>query len=1015
VRREARRSAKGKNGAADFGRVHYNAALRTLFDRKRTARAARIDRRRVRAAAAAMGGAAAATAAGPAPPPPPLPERSVLLHFTTSYMTRFGENVVVAGEGAALGAFDLARAPAATCRHAGEELVWEAVVAAPLAPSFTYCYAVVDERRRLVKWAARAQTLALPADLPDGAVVDVADAWASPGHPAHLLSTAAFTRAILGGRPVPPPPLPPAPAPPAGAATLRFQVWDWEVRPGQEVCVSGGAAPLGSWQLGEAVAMREAAPGCFEAEVVVPLAAFPVTYKYAVRGAVDVLSLEHGESRVAALPAGAPERAPALLARHDGHLRRERRWRGAGVAVPVFALRTSRSVGCGEFADVAPLARWCAAAGLSLLQLLPVSDTRVRGTWRDSYPYSALCVFALHPMYLSLDGLAEGGGGGGAPLPPAVAAEVAATRAALDLPEVDYEATVALKLRLARAVFDARGAAATAEPEFLAWSADNAEWLRPYSVFCFLAELFGTAEHWTWGALARPSPAALDRLCAPGASWAPALAFSSWLQWQLHRQLAAASAAAAAAGVALKGDLPIGVDKASVDAWAHPRLFRMTASTGAPPDYFDPGGQNWGFPTYDWGEMARDGYAWWRRRLAHMGQYFHAYRIDHVLGFFRIWELPGDAKLGLLGRFRPSAPLWRRELEGRGIWDFDRLCDPYATPALLEAELGNAAAAAATAERFFRPGPGARLLFKPEWAGEAALCALAAPPGAPAAEVEATARLRKALLALRHNVVLLRDGEDPDRFYPRIGAPATTSFAELPDPAWREELARAHEDYFFGGRSDAMWREQALKTLPALQGATDMLVCGEDLGMIPACVPPVLAELGVVGLRVQRMPAEAGAEFGDPAGYPYAVVASPSSHDTSTLRAWYEGDAARRERFARAALGLAPGAAPAACSPAVAAAVAEQHLASPAILAVFPLQDLFALSAPLAQRPAEEETINDPTNPEHYWRYRMHVTVEELAADAGLLATLRALLAATGRDGAGAGALREHAERAGSP
>lgn len=345
-------------------------------------------------------------------------------------------------------------------------------------------------------------------------------------------------------------------------------------------------------------------------------------------------------------------------------------------------------------------------------------------------------------------------------------AEIGAERSALNLPEVDYEATMAVKLRISKEIFNSVGYETLESEDYQAFAEANRHWLLPYAAFCFLKDLFGTAEHWQWGAFATPTKEAIDRLTSPDREWHATIQYRCYLQYHLHRQLAAASAHAAAAGVALKGDLPIGVDKRSVDTWLAPKQFRMHTSTGAPPDYFDPNGQNWGFPTYNWEEMANDDYQWWRRRLAHMAQYFHAYRIDHILGFFRIWELPADAKAGILGRFRPSVPIWRHELEAKGIWDFDRLCEPFVTQSLLEKTFLDEELVAEVAARYFVEGPGRRLKFRQQYASEEALWALRPRPGLPkelANEVEAT---RKGLLMLRQNVVLLKDLEDPSRFYP---------------------------------------------------------------------------------------------------------------------------------------------------------------------------------------------------------------------------------------------------------
>lgn len=380
---------------------------------------------------------------------------------------------------------------------------------------------------------------------------------------------------------------------------------------------------------------------------------------------------------------------------------------------------------------------------------------------------------------------------------------------------------------------------------------------------------------------------------------------------------------------------PPGVDKRSVDTWLYPGLFHMRTGTGSPPDYFNQDGQNWGFPTYNWEAMAEDGYAWWLRRLAQMALYFQAYRVDHILGFFRIWEIPEAFQSGLLGHFRPCIPLRRAELEARGLWDLDRFCDPYVTPALLAARLGDSVAAE-VADRFFEPGHGERLRFRPAFASERALLELELPEGLTAETAAAWPAVRAALLRARRDVLLLRDDERPDEvFYPRFELAKSDSFAALTDPGWAAELAREHDDYFYR-RQEELWRRQGHRTLPALLSSTDMLMCGEDLGFTPACVRPTMHELGVLALRIQRMPAE-DAEFGDPARYPYLSVCSPSSHDTTTTRAWYEADAARRRRYFARVLG-GKGAAPDACTPEIMRAIAQQHADAPSALAVFPIQ-----------------------------------------------------------------------------
>ncbi|KAI3431637.1 hypothetical protein D9Q98_004684 [Chlorella vulgaris] len=918
-----------------------------------------------------------------------MPPGGILIHFRTAYWTEWGEHVAVCGEGPAFGDWDVTKAHWLSCRHVGEELLWEGLVPIPSLQEFTYRLAVVSEAHEVLKWASERHTVVLPNGLEEGAIVDVDEVWTDEGHPSLMLARSAFARVVWRNRSTASDAVVSRLQPLPNEVVARFQVHDGVLKEGEAICILGGTAQLGNWQLQEVMVMSPVASSCWEAEVRLPLSSLPCTYKYGIRRTDGSLHLEAGENRMVALPANDGTHPPAVVARFDGCFRRQQRWRGAGISAPVFSLKSAQCVGAGEFLDLVQLVDICAGTGFSLIQVLPVSDTSVRGTWRDSYPYSALCVFALHPLYLRLQALSDD-------LPADIRAEIEKARVQLEGVEegVDYEGTMQAKQRIARAVFDRGGAADLEGEEFLRFKEANWEWLQPYAVFLVLRRLFGTGEHWRWGDLSRPTQEMLDRLSSPSQEFFPSIQFTYWVQYHLHRQLLQASKYAASRHVALKGDLPIGVDKCSVDTWLWPKLFRMDVSTGAPPDYFDPNGQNWGFPTYNWEEMAKDGYGWWRRRLSHMAQYFHAYRIDHILGFFRIWEIPGDCCSGILGHFRPSIPLSRQELESHGIWDFDRLCEPWITDELLQDVFG-AELAPEIAARYLQEQVGGRYRFRQAYSSELALASVPVRRClAPDSPPEGAEDVRKGLLALRQNVVLLRDAEDPNAFYPRFHLNTTSSFKAL-EQRWQDELLQLHHDYYHH-RQESLWRKQAHRTLPALMGATDMLVCGEDLGMIPACVHPVMKELGLVGLRIQRMPSEADAKFGDPLTHPYMTVASPSSHDTSTTRAWWEEDKLRRQEFYIEMLN-GEGEAPQQCTPAVLEHILQQHMDSPSLLAIFPLQDLLPLSPRLPDCPPAKQQINDPTNSQHYWRYRLHVTLEEMAADADLRCLLADMLQAAQR------------------
>ncbi|CAG9464665.1 unnamed protein product [Pedinophyceae sp. YPF-701] len=1028
-----------------------------------------------------------------------------------------------------------------------DQLVWEALIPCRPGQDLTYKYAVLGGDNRVVHMEQEYRTVNLPDRLRDGDYVELHDRWMAPGQPDAILHRAAFAEVIhrvdvTDAADVSPRQHAEATAralaslresrlsPASTEVLVKLRVYSLRLEPGQKLCVVGSINALGSWSTSDALDMRYTGKRYWEAEFPVAVSLFPFSYRYALYSPGGQRTMEHGDARVcvldpakppsgsaqaalasslpddlgarrskdeaaraAAPPPSSPGRtmhvraakAPVLVVVNDGHVRYQDNWKGAGICVPVFSLRSETSAGCGDFEDVKKLVDLAVRCGMKLIQLLPVNDTQVHNDWRDSYPYSCTSVYALHPLYLSIEvlmrnvdshagrtqpsqlgglghqlfsaagerssgsvgGLARSsagnpgnsqgarsdGSGDDDALKDTCApaggrlsqADLVRLKAQVDnevkrlrrdlgeqsspRPDMDYERTAREKQRVARLVFDACGNGTMTSPGFRTWFQANAHWVRPYAAFCLLKELFGTAEHWKWGELAKPSAEVINRLTASDTPHYHGVAFTFWLQYHLHLQLEETSQYAKQHRVALKGDLPIGIDKRSVEAWLEPRLFRMDVSLGAPPDYFNPMGQNWGFPVYDWVAMARDDFAWWRRRLHHMAQYFHAYRIDHILGFFHIWELDGDNVTGMLGHFRPAHTLSPRELDQLGIAsspeDLARLLDPYITDEILDDVMDGDAALVAEAKAKYLDGPDPkthRYRLRPNFSSEKAICTVTdGLEGAPPALVDRQMALMNGLLQLRQNVVLVRDTRHRERLHPRFQLRHSSSFAELEAPVQRA-LVELHDDYFHNRHLD-LWTQSAQETLPHLLQCSDMLVFGEDLGFVPTCVTPVMRSLGIIGLRIQRMPPPVeqpeGTQFSDLSRHPYLSVASPSCHDVAPLRLWWESDPRRTARFAFEMLRVPDPSEK--CTAEMAGLVLQHHFNCPSVFTVLLLQDLLALSDDLNTRPAAQETINNPAVFPWYWRYRMHVTLEELIAHKEFPATVRGMLASSGRTGGG--------------
>jgi 4-alpha-glucanotransferase len=648
-----------------------------------------------------------------------------------------------------------------------------------------------------------------------------------------------------------------------------------------------------------------------------------------------------------------------------------------GVSIPVAALRTAESCGVGEFADLPPLGSWCRAAGLEVIQLLPVNDTG-----GNSSPYSAISAFALHPLYLRLQALPGAG---------SIESEIQRFRKESTAREntargrFSYRETLAFKLSMVERVYAENKSAILKDPGFTRWRADN-PWVVPYAVFTALRKASREAPWSSWPTLTDADSA---QISAWWDSHSTECLVPAWVQFQLETQLSAASRALEVMGVYLKGDLPILMSVDSADVWAYRKYFNLGALAGAPPDMFSPDGQNWGFPVYNWDNLGKDDYRWWKERLRQAGKFFHAFRIDHVLGFFRIWRIPRGEVTGLLGRFSPSVGLSPQDMQELGF-DAGRLrwlSVPHMSGAELKTALGPEAPR--VAELWLRR-VGTEDLYNiaPEIDGESAIHALAEPP-----------EVKGFLLSCHADRALLGENAGEDSAgarFPSWYMDRARGFQSLSE----EEKSKLHALIDRRRReSEEVWESRGHELLSILRGATDMLVCAEDLGDVPRCVPRVLAELGILGLRIVRWsreyeqtgPGELAA-FIAPARYPPLTVCTPSVHDTSTIRGWWEEDAAERELFFRS-LGEKG-----ACPPHMTARLLEKIVASccgaGSILCMFQLQDLLDLDEALWARDPRDGRINVPgTVTEENWTWRMPLSVEELAARTRLSERIRALAA----------------------
>lgn len=888
------------------------------------------------------------------------------VQFNIEYKAMFGEQIVVniqTEEGEL-------KLPLETTD--GERWACDWCVESP-EKSYTYYYSVEREGRAVkTEWLMIKHQLEVNAK--KAAVYTLYDHWKAMPEDAFLYSSA-FTDCINHQ-------VPQVMKPETGSKIVRLIVRAPQLRDGERLGVLGADKALGAWDVQKILPMTQHTYNEWVADIdATHLEDSHLEFKFvAFRNAKNELLWENSMNRTVDLPemkAGelvSYELDQASFALYNRKL--------AGTQVPVFSLRTRKSAGIGDFGDLKTMIDFVASTGQKVLQLLPINDTTITHTWTDSYPYSCISVFAIHPQYADLHALPE--------LKNAKArAEAEKTRAELNaLDKIDYEKVNDFKINYLRQIFNQEGEKMMKTAEYKAFFQDTELWLVPYAQYSYLRDKNGTADFNQWPDHQVWDEAERKALADPKTAAYKNVAFFYFVQFVLDRQMQEAHEHAKTKGVILKGDIPIGVNRNGCDVWTEPKYFNLNGQAGAPPDDFSANGQNWGFPTYNWFEMLKDGCQWWNRRFKNMARYFDAYRIDHVLGFFRIWEIPVHSVHGLLGQFAPALAMSREEIESYGLhFQEDRFTRPFITDWVLDRVFHERAGE--VKEKYLDRLDDERYQMKPEVDTQRKVEALFAD-----ATDEKELWLRDGLYALISDVLFVRDHTNPGVFHPRISAQLDFIYESLYDND-KAAFNRLYNDYFYR-RNNQFWYQEAMKKLPKLVQATRMLVCAEDLGMVPDCVPWVMDELKILSLELQSMPKDPSVKFGHLSRNPYRSVCTISSHDMPTLRMWWDENIQRTQEYYNTML-YRQGPAPHPLPGWLASDIISRHLTSPSMLCILSIQDWLATDEALRLPDADAERINIPANPKHYWRYRMHLNIEDLAADKRFVQSITEMISQSGR------------------
>ncbi|MFY0688476.1 MAG: 4-alpha-glucanotransferase [Cyclobacteriaceae bacterium] len=897
------------------------------------------------------------------------------LTFQIDYRTRWGQEVKVCGSTHELGNWDITKA-LSLYPTAGEH--WEASIELEDSMELEYKFLIIDQGE--VTWEFGDSRKLKP--VKGLSAYYIKDNWRSQHDVASNLSTSPFLKAFFNRVPSKPRVLKAV----NGKSYVKLQIRTPRIGKDYSLGVIGSSAQLSNWDQTKPMLMSDVDFPVWQVDIPLTQEDLPFEYKYVIYSHKEekVVTWENGNNRY--LPIHEIQPNQMTIWTDEAFRYPVGDWKAAGVAIPVFSLRSDKGTGVGEFTDINLLVDWAVKTGMKLVQILPVNDTVATHTWVDSYPYAAISVHALHPIYANLQTIGDLKN-------KSQQQKINKERKRLNaLAELDYEAVMNLKSQFFKASYS-ENKAALKTPEFKTFFKENKHWLLPYAAFSALRDKHGTVDFSKWGKHAVFNEKTIEKLASPRSKDYDDIAVHFYIQYHLDQQLKAASEYARGHGVVLKGDIPIGIYRNSVDAWVAPHLYNMDSQAGAPPDDFSVSGQNWGFPTYDWDEMAKDNYAWWKDRLVKMSEYFDVFRIDHILGFFRIWEIPNQYVEGIMGHFNPSLPVTIQEMNDRGLWfDYHRMCQPYIKAHVVKRYFSNHADH--IFETYLQADGADSFSFKEEFNSQKKIKEYFDLLNKDHdANIPFNNWIRDHLYNLHTEVIFIPDQQQQDAFNPRIAFHSTSSFQDL-DESTRQKLDDLYNHYFYH-RHNEFWRDSALKKLPAIKEATNMLICGEDLGMVPACVPGVMCELSLLSLAIQRMPND-DREFWHPADTPYMSVTSTGSHDMSSLREWWQEDTGRTQRFYNSIIGYGDDA-PYYCEPWVARDVVNQHLQSPSMWAIFPIQDLVAMDGQLRRDWPEDERINIPAIAQHYWKYRFHISIEDLLENDGFSGFVRQLVDQGGR------------------
>ena len=661
-----------------------------------------------------------------------------------------------------------------------------------------------------------------------------------------------------------------------------------------------------------------------------------------------------------------------------------------GIVVPLSALYTKDCPSCGDFLALKDLADFCKKAGFSIVQLLPVNDT---GT--QSSPYSGLSAFALHPLFIRINALPE------------FAAAMKGNKAFATAYKAfekefgykkrfDYDAVLGEKTKLLHLLFnyiEKKNSKDEAEAnklnKELAKFVRSYQWIIPYAVFKNIKDENMQASWKSWDESIQKLSYDQIKLKWQNKAKKSSHDFFVWCQLRASEQFKEGAESLRAKKIILKGDIPILMNEDSVDCWTYPEFFRQELRAGSPPDGGNPMGQNWGFPTYDWDRLEADEFTWWKDRIKTSAQYYDAFRIDHILGFFRIWASKENETTAYLGHTIPYADFTRKTLNELGFDDgrIKWISEPHIPTGTIENITWNHDEATAVLEKVCDRVKTEELwTFKKEIDGDKEIYAMNF------FEDEGKNNAVKNALAEKwrdRSLIQIKK----DRFIKVYAFENSTAWKTLSGEE-QEKLRKLFEEIEV--KENKLWEKQATTTLSAIVHASDMIPCAEDLGVNLPVMPEVLKKLDILSLKVIRWtrqwdkPGQPYIPFTD---YPELSVATTSVHDSSTLRQWWNQEKDSVWAFINSVECENKPDGNSAFTPEIAEFILRSLASCKSALLINPLQDYLFLEHSFYLENEDDERINIPGSVNTFnWTYRIPVTIEEMSRNKGLLNKIKTIV-----------------------